>query len=259
MADERPASRDPRRTLELLWGRTTRPSRGPKPSLSLAGIVRVAVAIADAEGMRAVSMRRVADDLGVTTMSLYRYVPGKDDLVELMMESAVGLPPERDGGGPGHWRRDLERWARAQHVLYRRRPWMLQVPIHGPPMGPNNLAWMDSALQALFEPGLSEGDALYGLLLLSVYVRGEAQLGLGLAQAEQRTGVTQLERDMVYGGLIASLRDDPRYPALARLAESGIFEEGDDEPDADFDFGLQRILDGIETLIRERGSPTLAR
>lgn len=261
MSAERTGGRDPQRTLELLWGLTEPPSRGPKPSLNVDRIIETAIEIADTEGLAAVSMRRVADELGVTTMSLYRYVPGKDDLVELMFDAGAGLPPGREEP-PGPWRVELERWARGCKALYDRRPWAMQVPINGPPMGPNNLAWMDSALQALEGTGLPPEDKLYVLLLLTVYVRGEALLGFGLKQAEQRTGVTQRERDQVYARMMQRVLDDQRYPALARLAATGVFDEADDDPDADFEFGLQRILDGVEALVGARGdggSPTLAR
>ena len=74
------------RSVELLWGQPERPNRGPKPGLSVERIVRVAIEIADAEGLPAVSMQRVASEFGFTTMSLYRYVPGKNELIDLMIE-----------------------------------------------------------------------------------------------------------------------------------------------------------------------------
>jgi AcrR family transcriptional regulator len=248
---QRSSGRDPQRTLELLWGAAAPGSRGPRPSLTLARIVDTAIGVADAEGLAAVSMRRVADELGVTTMSLYRYVPGKDDLMELMFDAGVGPPPEPESRRGG-WRTELERWALAVQEGYRRRPWLLQIPIQGPPMGPNNLAWMDVALGPLLDTGLSEADSLYALLLLTIYVRGEAQLGFGLAEAARRTGVSSQEREQVFAGALATMVDDERYPALARLTAARIFEGDEDDPDASFEFGLNRILDGIEALIEKR-------
>jgi AcrR family transcriptional regulator len=252
---------DPQRTLELLWGAAAPGSRGPRPSLTLTRIIDTAVAIADAEGLPAVSMRRVAEELGVTTMSLYRYVPNKDALLELMLDAAGGTPPEPlTPGAP--WRAGLERWARAIKEVYRERPWLLHVPITGPPMGPNNLAWMESALAALDGSGLTYDDMLYVLLLVTVYVRGESQLGFGLAQAEERTGVSAQERDGVYAQMMRALVSSGRYPTLARIAASGVFELAEEDPDAEFEFGLGRILDGVDALVHVRradGSPTLSR
>jgi AcrR family transcriptional regulator len=261
VAAEGPGGRDPQRTLELLWGAAAPGSRGPRPSLTLARIVDTAVAVADADGLPAVSMRRVADELGVTTMSLYRYVPSKDVLLELMLDAATGIPPEQQTP-PESWRPALERWARAIKTRYRERPWMLQVTIAGPPMGPNNLAWMDAGLAPLQDTGLSPEDMLYVLLLLFIYVRGQAQLGFGMTEAEERTGVPARERDEVYAQMMQALVSTGRYPALAQIAASGVFELADDDPDADFEFGLSRILDGVQALVQVRraeGSPTLAR
>jgi AcrR family transcriptional regulator len=242
---------DPERLLELLWGEVEPPKRGPKPSLTVQQIVATAIDVADAEGLGAVSMHRLAKELEVTAMSLYRYVPSKDDLLELMFDAAVGEPPSDLVAG-GFWRADLARWARLQKDFCRSRPWTVELPISGPPMGPNNLAWMNAALEALAGTGLTEADKLLILLLLTVYVRGESMLGLQISEASERTGVTELERLRVYATLMQRVADDDRFPALARLARSGIFEEEDDDPDEDFEFGLQRILDGVQVLVDSR-------
>ncbi|HEX2362396.1 MAG TPA: TetR/AcrR family transcriptional regulator [Jiangellaceae bacterium] len=253
LGEQRSAGRDPQRTLELLWGAAAPGSRGPRPSLTLARVVDTAVAVADAEGLAAVSMRRVADELGVTTMSLYRYVPSKDSLLELMQDAGSGAPPEaRDPPGP--WRTELERWARSQKAVYRARPWLLHVPLAGPPMGPNSLGWMESALASLQDTGLGPDDMLFVLLLVTVYVRGEAQLGFGIAEAAERTGVSAQERDEVYANMMQSLLSSGRYPALARITAAGVFELAEQDPDADFEFGLSRILDGVQALVDARGS-----
>lgn len=243
---------DPERLLELLWGEAEPPKRGPKPSLTVQQIVTTGIAIADAEGLGAVSMHRLAKELNVTAMSLYRYVPSKDDLLELMFDAAVGEPPgDLIGGGP--WRAELARWARLQKDFCRRRPWTVELPISGPPMGPNNLTWMNGALGALGGTGLTEADKLLVLLMLTVYIRGESTLGLQISEASARTGVTELERDRVFAALMQRIADDDRFPALARLARSGVFDEAEEEySDEDFEFGLERILDGIQVLIDRR-------
>lgn len=244
---------DPERLLELLWGAAEPPKRGPKPSLAVPQIVATAIEIADAEGLGAVSMHRLAKELDVTAMSLYRYVPSKDDLLELMFDTAVGEPPsDLPGGGP--WRVELARWARLQKDFCRNRPWTVELPISGPPMGPNNLGWMNAALEALAATRLTEADKLLILLMLTVYVRGESALGLQISEASARTGVTELERDRVFAALMQRIAHGDRFPAIARLARSGIFEEEEEDPDEDFEFGLERILDGIQVLTDRRTS-----
>ncbi len=242
---------DPERLLDLLWGAAEPPKRGPKPSLTVQQIVTTAIEVADAEGLGAVSMHRLGKELDVTPMSLYRYVPSKDDLLELMFDGAVGQPPS-DFVGAGPWRTELARWARLQKEFCRNRPWTVELPISGPPMGPNNLAWMNVALEALAGTGLTEADKLLILLMLTVYVRGESTLGLQISEASTRTGIAEHERYRVYAALMQRIAEGDRFPALARLARSGIFEEEDTDPDGDFEFGLQRILDGVQVLIDSR-------
>lgn len=242
------------RSLELLWGARERPGRGPKPALSIDQIVQVAVEIADAEGLAALSMRRVAQHLGFTTMSLYRYVPGKAELVDLMLDTVVGEPPAVEPAAAG-WRGELARWASAQLAVFHRHPWALQVVVASPPMGPNNLAWFEAGLQALSGAGLDEVEMIYAVLLVNNYVRGAAQVAVGLVHAEPHTGVSAQEWGSVYGRFLARVADAGRYPTLARLVSSGAFAAPDEQPeqdDDDFGFGLARVLDGIEALVRSR-------
>src|SRR5215218_3749291 len=112
--------RETRMTVEFLWGARAQPTRGPKPTLSLDRITDTAIAIADAEGLAAVSMQRVAAELGFTKMSLYRYVPGKAELVALMVERAIGDPPTID---TADWRAGLKDWSHQLLAGYLRHPW----------------------------------------------------------------------------------------------------------------------------------------
>jgi AcrR family transcriptional regulator len=93
MVLEYSGSGDPKRTMALLWGIGKKPTRGPKPGLSVGRIVSAAVEVADAEGLGALSMRRVADRLGIGTMSLYTYVPGKAELIDVMLDTVLGETP----------------------------------------------------------------------------------------------------------------------------------------------------------------------
>lgn len=249
MAAAQPPSRDPERTLDLLWGTREAPRRGPRGSLSVGRIVEKAVEIADADGLEAVTMRRVAEQLDVTTMSLYRYVPGKDDLCELMSDHAS--PPPETGDWPEEWRPRLHAYAQAMRDLYRARPWMLDISISGPPLGPNTLAWTEVGLAALDGSGLSEQDMVTALSLISGYVRYDAILELGLVRAEPRTGVTPEQWGAAYSQALGRVVKDSRFPTLARIVQKETFS-GAGSLDDDFEAGLHCVLEGVAALMRGR-------
>ncbi len=229
-------------SLAAAWGLRERPARGPKPSLSLDRIVQAGVHVASSEGLAAVSMARVAQELGASTMSLYRYVAAKEELLTLMVDAALGPPsaPEPDEG----WRVGLVRWTRAYHERLSAHPWAVRIPISGPPTTPNQVAWMERALWVMRDTGLSEEDKASVLLLLSGYVRNEATLAAELTVA----GFIDDEAMIGWSRLLRTVTDPDRFPALHALLDSGVFDRAD-PPEKEFTFGLERILDGIEALI----------
>ena len=156
--------------VQLLWGQRTPSRRGPKPAFTLDEVVAAAIAIADEEGLAAVSMARVADQLGSSTMALYRYVTSKDDLLLLMGDAAVGAPPVFRGRR--EWRSRLRNWALAVRAVWWQRPWLLELPVSGPPAGPNNLLWFDACLAAVEDTPLDDAERIGAVLLVSTYVRG---------------------------------------------------------------------------------------
>jgi AcrR family transcriptional regulator len=238
-------------SIEAAWGVRERPNKGPRPALSLDRIVAAAVRVAAADGLAAVSMSRVATELGVSTMSLYRYVAAKDELLALMSDLTYEAPPARRGPGEG-WREGLSRWAWTERAVVRRNPWVLRIPISGPPVTPNAIAWLEVGLDCLRDTGLVEGEKLSVILLLTGYVRSQALLEADISAA-QAAGATPPDPQMTasYGRLLARLTDPERFPALHAVIESGVFDEPDDG-DYDFTFGLERVLDGIEALIDKR-------
>jgi AcrR family transcriptional regulator len=239
-------------SLETAWGLRERPSKGPRPGLTLQRIVDAAVKVADSEGLAAVSMSRVAADLGASTMSLYRYVAAKDELLALMMDAAGGAPPAAPAAGEG-WRAGLSRWAWAELDFHRRHPWVMRIPISGPPVTPNQIAWLDRGLGCLRETGLEEGEKLSVILLLTGYVRSYATLEADLAEGAMASGSDPQAASSNYGRLLAKLTDAERFPALHALVTSGLFEQEEPEdPNAEFAFGLERVLDGIDALVRAR-------
>ena len=165
-------------SIELAWGLRDRPAKGPKRALTLERIVNAGIAVATAEGLGAVSMARVAGEVGSSTMALYRYLPSKDDLLELMVDTGLGRPPAVFKNV--RWRRGLRLWAEGIRDAYRANPWALNVPISSPPLGPNNLQWLEAALSCLRSTALTEQQKVSVVLLVSGFVRNEETLTMNI-------------------------------------------------------------------------------
>jgi AcrR family transcriptional regulator len=238
-------------SVELLWGLRDRSRRGgPKPALSLERIVSTAIEMADAGGLSAVSMSRLAKKLGFTTMSLYRYVASKEELLLLMIDSSIGPPPAADPSAG--WRERAEAWSRELLAFYRQHPWILEVPISGLPAGPRQLLWFDRGLAALEDTGLTEDEKISSILLLAVYTRSQAGLAVDLVRAAELAKDAGSE-PRSWSEVLTRLVDPQNYPAISRAVAAGVFEyAGDEDPGAEFDFGLQRLMDGIETFHKSR-------
>jgi AcrR family transcriptional regulator len=236
---------DPERSVDLLWGEKPQAGRGPKPALSLEGVVAAAVEVADEEGLAALSMRRVAEKVGFTTMSLYRYVPGKAELLDLMQDAVLAEVPlvDPDLG----WRDALEYSARQDWELYQRHPWVVQVMTTRSVPGPHYMATFEARLRVLDGIGLSGREVVAVANLVAQYVEGAARRVAEAQQAERSTGVSQEQwwgsRDSLWSHLT-----EERYPTLARVWMAGGYEGLVD----DFEFGLQRVLDGVEVLVASR-------
>jgi AcrR family transcriptional regulator len=238
-------------SMELAWGIRERTARGPKPGLTLERIVAAAVSVANTDGLAGVSMSRVAAELGASTMSLYRYVGSKDELLTLMVDAALGAPPAAIEPAAG-WRVGVTRWAEGLRDAYQRNPWSLRVPIAGPPFGPNNVAWLENALRCLAATPLNEQQKLSTVLLVSGFVRNDTTLTADIAASIAAAGGQPLPS---YGATLSRLTDATRFPAIHRAIASGYLDD-DEELGAEFDFGLERILDGVERLIEQLAAPT---
>jgi len=224
------------------------PSAGREPeardALSLDRIVRAAVEIADGEGLEALSMRRVAAALGAGTMSLYRHVTGKDDLIDLMAEAVleeaeIGSP----AAGPDGWRERLAAYARAMWALYLRHPWLLQVlSATRPRLAPRGMAKTEWLLRAV--EGLS-GDLptmVRAVVAVTGYVQGMAMFLVNDMDAERRTGLAKDQWWELNRERWRALATSGPYPILARIAAEDHEDVGLDE---EFEFGLERMLDGL--------------
>ena len=229
-------------TLKILWGVRERGERGPKPGLTVERIVQAAIELADAEGLEATSMRRVADKLGVGAMSLYRYVPGKTELLDLMLDAVHAddsVPPD------GDWRTQLEWLARRSRDRIKRHPWMLQVVVgQRPPLGPNIIGDFDAYLEAVTGIGLTPQETIAATELVGFFVEGATRNAIEAAQAASEVSDEQYwsERQEFWEEYF----DPERFPAISAAWEAGAYDEALDS----FEFGLQRILDGIEARLR---------
>jgi AcrR family transcriptional regulator len=234
--------------IAAAWGVRERPHKGPKPALSLPRIVDAAVRVADADGLEAVSMGRVAGELGAAPMSLYRHVSSKDELLDLMVDAAWGDPPAAPAEGED-WRTGLARWAWALRAGAGRHLWVVRIPLKGLPIMPHEVAWFENALACLRGTGLSEARKASVALLLGGYVRNAASTDADIGAAIAASGQSPSDWIAAYPRMLRDLTDPQRFPALTAFLASGVFDAADD-PDDEFAFGLDRILDGIGVLIR---------
>ncbi|MCH1883899.1 TetR/AcrR family transcriptional regulator [Agrococcus sp. ARC_14] len=215
----------------VTWGVAALPHRGPKRELSTERIVEAAIELADADGLDAVSMGKVAASLGAAPMSLYRYVTGKDDLLLLMFDTAseVTVP-----GIGSTWRERLREWAMFVRTTYDAHPWLADLPPSSTPTTPNRLAIIEAGLAALEGVRMPDRAKLPTLLLLLGYI------GL-YAKASSNAAVDDAVRRA-----LPELVTDERFPLLAPAVRAGVFEPADTDADVGFSFGLSRLLDGID-------------
>lgn len=226
-------------------------SRGPQRSLRRDDIVAAALGLADEDGLGAVSMAKVAERVGVSTMALYRYVANKDELLVLVGDAALGPPPQFPRRRT--WRANLAQWATAVRSAWIGRPWLLRITATASLSGPNNLAWLDAGLHALASTPLSAADRLDVVLLLSTYARGDAWLQFDVAALGDEADADE-SLGLGRSGAVASMLDAARYPALTAAIAAGAFEPrpGVGKDVEHFDVALEILLDGIERRIEER-------
>ncbi|MGF1647135.1 MAG: TetR/AcrR family transcriptional regulator [Kineosporiaceae bacterium] len=249
---------DARRTMELLWRTGPTPGRGPRPSLDPDAVAAAAIEIADTEGLAAVSMRKVAERLGRSAMSLYSYVPGKGELLDLMLDRVLDDHPRDFDTGRG-WRPAVEAAARAAWDFQLRHPWVLQVAGGRTPLGPTRLDLDEAALRLFDGSGLTAVETLRAWGAVTSFVQGAARTVADARAAERETGVSDDEWWLARAPILTEAMNavPDRYPALNRLSTEGAFDQTDRDPDDAssylerealdaFEFGLRLLLDGIE-------------
>lgn len=250
-----PSSRDypdHPRAWALLWRPAEEPSS--RTGLTARRIVDAAVGIADAEGLSALTMRRVAEELGVGAMSLYTYVPGKDELVFLMIEAVTGELP-REGGEEGGWRERLEAMARSYWDLHRRHPWLVDVPVTRPVVGPNGMDRWEHELRALDGIGLDELEMNAVAELARRHVEATARYMVQAERDAKRSGMSDDEWWYSVLPVMERVLVGRSYPLSARVGEA--IGAPHSNPEYAFAFGLARILDGVELLVASRAGSAL--
>jgi AcrR family transcriptional regulator len=243
-----PGSGDPARSLALLWRTSERASRKGRPELSVDLIVRTAIEIADTTGLAALSMRRVAERLNVGTMSLYTYVPGKAELLDVMLDTVFDetTEPTQDT-----WRARLEHIARENLGLYQRHPWLTQVATSRPVLGPNTIAKYDRELRAIDGIGLTDLEMDSVLTLIGGYVHGAARGAADAKAAERSTGMSDEQWWYAHVPFLERIMDARRYPTAARVGSAaGEAHQAAYNPEHAFEFGLSCVLDGVEMLVK---------
>lgn len=240
---------DPVRSLALLWGPQDRPGRS---GLTVRAIVDAAITVADADGVDALSMRAVAQRLGVGTMSLYTYLPGKPVLIDLMTDAVYGqtYADLSEPSSQPDWRTALRFVARKNWDLFLRHPWLLRVLGGRPVLGPQINRKYDAELRPLDGIGLTDVEMDNVLTLVLTHAEGMARWQVGLAEARQSSGDTDLEWWTNLEPALAAVMDPSGFPVASRVGQAaGQHFQSLGEPAHTLDFGLELILDGVAALI----------
>jgi AcrR family transcriptional regulator len=239
---------------KVIWERPERAAHGPAPSLSRHEITSAAVRLAETQGIEAVSMRALAVELGVGAASLYRYVARKDELIDLMVDAMMGDDLQFEVSGD--WRRDLRSFAHGLRAMTLRHPWMA-VPSAGlRNFGPNTARRYEEVLSTIDGLGLDIDEMLVMVETLDAYVRGRALEELAEQEAVRRSGLNQQQWMQTQVPYIKSLIDSGQYPLLTRVVLDAQAPHDPDRLAHGFDVGLERVLDGLATMLPEEKTTT---
>jgi AcrR family transcriptional regulator len=231
----------------VIWDRPERAARGPAPSLTREEIAAAAVTLADTRGIEAVSMRSLAVELGVGATSLYRYVDRKDELIELMVDAVMGNDLQFEV--TGDWRDDLRSFAHGLRAMTLRHPWMAAPSAGLRNFGPKTAELYEQVLGTIDGLGLEIDDMLVMVETLDAFVRGRALEELSEQEAVRRSGLDQdqwMETQIPY---IQSLIESGRFPLLTRVVIDARAPHDPERLKNGFDLGLERVLDGLATMV----------
>jgi len=247
---QRSGGGDPARTLQLLWRDPAAvPRHGPRQGLSIDAVVDTATELADAESLEAVTMRRVAQLLRVAPMTLYTYVPGKAELLDLMLDAAYARMPRADTLGLP-WRQRLSAIAAGNMALFETHPWAAAISTIRPPLGPGQIAKYEHELSAYDGLGLDDVTVDDCLTYLLSFVQACARAATDARDMQRDTAMDDGQWWAASAPLLARVFDENTYPRAARVgAAAGAAHGSAYNPGDAFDFGLQRVLDGLAAVI----------
>ncbi|GAA4967726.1 TetR/AcrR family transcriptional regulator [Actinoplanes utahensis] len=244
------------RTMNLLWRRTLgtpQGSRGPRQRVSVDEVIRAGIAVADAEGLPAFSMRKVADRLGLKLMSIYTYVPGRSELIGLMVDEVVGEVPHPALTGSLRERLTVA----AGHLWdeFHRHPWLLQVEASRPWIGPNGSARYEWQLSAVEAVGLTDLEMDQVTTVINDFTAGAARSSILARRAAEESGISDAEWWEATAPVLERVMTPGAYPLSGRVGTAAGQEyNAVGDPARSFRFGLERLLDGVEALLRDRPS-----
>jgi AcrR family transcriptional regulator len=242
------------RTLTLLWRRvlgTPRGSRGPRQRVSVDKVVRAGISVADEEGLESFSMRKVADRLGLKLMSVYTYVPGKPELIGLMIDEVAG--EQELEAHAGSLRERMTAVVRMLWDEYHRHPWLLQVDASRPWIGPNGSDRYEWQLAAIDGVGFTDLEMDQVVTLLSGFAAASARASVNARRTAERSGITDAQWWEINAPVLERVMPAGAYPISGRVGTAAGQEyNAVSDPERSLVFGLDRILDGLEALLSGR-------
>jgi AcrR family transcriptional regulator len=251
MPIEHSSAGDPARTLQLLWREpgAADSRRGPRPGLSVERVAAMAIALADSDGLSSVTMRAIAQALGVVPMALYTYVPGKAELLDLMLDTVYRQMPRGDLSGLP-WRERLAAIAQQNRDLFVQHPWIADVSTSRPPLGPGLMAKYEHELSAFEGLGLDDVEMDAALTFLLGFVQAAARSASEANAARQDSAMSEGQWWAANAPLLARVFDETKYPTASRVgAAAGAAHGAAYDPGHAYAFGLQRVIDGLGALI----------
>jgi AcrR family transcriptional regulator len=256
VVSERSSAGDSAKTLQQLWRAPhAAPHRGPERRLDVDAVVAAATALADREGLEAVTMRRVAATLGVGAMTLYTYVPGKAELLDLMLDATYARMSRVNTTGQP-WRQRLSTIAEENRALFDAHPWAATVSTLRPPLGPGQIGKYEHELSALDGLGLDDVEMDDCLTHLLTFVQASARAVTDARAARAGSAMDDEQWWAVNSPLLAGMLDERAYPLATRVGTAaGAAHRSAHDPAHAYRFGLHRVLDGLSALIENRRVP----
>lgn len=231
---------EPQPSAGLIWERLQPPVSGARLALSRDKIVQTAMALADAEGLQAITMRRIATELGSTAMALYRHVFSKEDLLDLMLDAVFGeieLPQQASAD----WRADLRIFAYQSRTVLKLHAWVMPLLISRPTLGPNYLRWFEFSLAAVADRGLDIATMAQISGVISGYVGAVVSYEVAEEANTRRIGLSEADKRTIVTPYVQQIIASDRYPNFARFFVAQVSLD----PDQSFAFGIECVLDGI--------------